>query len=234
WKYFEVPGNRICWRVDVQLQTQSFVQSDAFKNSDWGSESSGSIQEDWRSFKIPLGPDNSYTTVGELINSTDNGNVTKVMLEEKLYTTWHHGRTVLIGDACHKMLPNAGRGAVNAMLDAVILANSLYEIAKNATYPNIRSAFKKYYNERFPQAKSDLESSKRMASLVSGQAWTDNVMRKITFNLMPSSIMKKIYVKTLAYRPQASFLPKVEYRGSGRVDSQKESKRYLQERTTAT
>ncbi|KAF9992264.1 hypothetical protein BGZ80_008633 [Entomortierella chlamydospora] len=67
------------------------------------------------------------------------------------------------------MLPTAGRGAVNAILDAVILANSIYEIAKDATYPNIRSAFKEYYNERFPQAKADLESSKRMASLSSGQ-----------------------------------------------------------------
>ncbi|KAF9343688.1 hypothetical protein BGX26_005352, partial [Mortierella sp. AD094] len=224
WRYFEVPGNRICWRVDVQLQSQSFVQSDSFKNSDWGSESSGSIQEDWRSFKLPLGVDNSYITVGELINSTDSSNVTKVMLEEKLYTTWHHRRTVLMGDACHKMLPNAGRGAVNAMLDAVILANAIYEIAKDATYDNIISAFKEYYSERFPQAKADLDSSKRVASLVSGQTWTDNIMRKITLNLMPSSMMNMAFVKTLAYRPQASFLPKIEYRGSGRVDRQKESK----------
>ncbi|KAF9384440.1 hypothetical protein BGX21_001294, partial [Mortierella sp. AD011] len=158
WRYFEVPGNRICWRVNVQLQSQSFAQSDAFKSSDWGSESSGSIEEDWRAFRLPLGPDNSYITIGDLINSTENNNVTKVMLEEKLYTTWHHGRVVLMGD-----------GTVNAMLDSVILANSLYEIAKDATYTNIRSAFKEYYNERFPKAKADLESSKRMASLISGQ-----------------------------------------------------------------
>ncbi|KAG0007449.1 hypothetical protein BGZ80_004643, partial [Entomortierella chlamydospora] len=118
WRYFEVPGNRICWRVNVQLQSQSFVQSDAFKDSDWGSESGGSIEEDWRAFKLPLGLDNSYITIGDLINSTEGDNITKVILEEKLYTTWHHGRTVLMGDACHKMLPNAGRGAVNAMLDA--------------------------------------------------------------------------------------------------------------------
>ncbi|KAF9371124.1 hypothetical protein BGX21_005260, partial [Mortierella sp. AD011] len=233
WRYFEVPGNRICWRVDVQLQSQSFVRSDAFKNSDWGSESSGSIQEDWRSFKLPLGPDNSYITIGDLINLTENDNVTKVMLEEKLYTTWHHGRTVLMGDACHKMLPNAGRGALNAMLDAVILANSLYEIAKDATYSNVRSAFEEYYNERFPQAKAEFESSKKMAILHSGQTWTDDIMRKIILNLMPTMVMNKIFVKTLAYRPQANFLPKVEYRGSGRVDPQKESKRYLQEKATA-
>ncbi|KAF9171906.1 hypothetical protein BGX20_006725, partial [Mortierella sp. AD010] len=194
---------------------------DAFRSSDWGSESNGSIQEDWRAFKLPLGPDNSYITIDDLINSTESGNVTKVMLEEKLYTTWHHGRTVLLGD-----------GAVNAMFDAVILANSLYEIVKDATYPNIRSAFKEHYDERFPHAKDDLESSRKMASLLSGQTWTDNVMRKIAFNLTPS-LMAAAIAKTIAYRPQASFLPKVEYRGSGRVDPQKESKRYSQEQSSA-
>ncbi|KAF9150749.1 hypothetical protein BGX20_005601, partial [Mortierella sp. AD010] len=222
WRYFEVPGNRICWRIDVQLQSQSFVQSDAFRSSDWGSESNGSIQEDWRAFKFPLGLDDSYITIDDLINSTESDNVTKVMLEEKFYTTWHHGRTVLMGD-----------GAINAMLDAVILANSLYEIAKDATYPNIRSAFQEYYDERFPHAKADFESSRKMASLVSGQSWTDDIKRKVIFNFMPSAIMNKILVKSLAYRPQASFLPKIEHRGSGRVDPQKESKRYLQENAIA-
>ncbi|KAF9166064.1 hypothetical protein BGX21_009690 [Mortierella sp. AD011] len=143
-------------------------ESDAFKNSEGGSESGGSIEEDWRASKLPLGPGNSYITIGDLISSTESDNITKVMLEEKLYITWHHGRTGLMGDACHKMLPNAGRGAVNAMLDAVILANSLYEVAKDASYPNIRSAFKEYYDERFPHAKADLESSKRIASTLSG------------------------------------------------------------------
>ncbi|KAG0007621.1 hypothetical protein BGZ80_004439, partial [Entomortierella chlamydospora] len=85
-------------RCDTVLGYKNPHSSDAFKNSDWGSESSGSIQEDWRAFKLPLGPDNPYITIGDLINLTENDNVTKVMLEEKLYTTWHHGRTVLMGD----------------------------------------------------------------------------------------------------------------------------------------
>ncbi|KAF9993253.1 hypothetical protein BGZ80_008212, partial [Entomortierella chlamydospora] len=95
------------------------------------------------------------------------------------------------------------------------------------------SAFEEYYNERFPQAKADLESSRKVAGLVSGQTWKDDIMRKIVLNLMPSSLTKMAVVRTLAYRPQASFLPKVEYHGSGRVDPQKESKRYLQEKAAA-
>jgi hypothetical protein len=69
------------------------VHSDAFKNSEWGSESSSSIEDDWRAFKLPIGG-----TIGDLINSTPPELVSKVMLEEKLYTTWYHRRTVLMGD----------------------------------------------------------------------------------------------------------------------------------------
>ncbi|KAG0267946.1 hypothetical protein BGZ95_002696, partial [Linnemannia exigua] len=47
-------------------------------------------------------------TVGEIIDATPNDRVSKVMLESKLFKTWYHERTVLIGDACHKILPFAG------------------------------------------------------------------------------------------------------------------------------
>ncbi|KAK3814912.1 MAG: hypothetical protein J3Q66DRAFT_343368 [Benniella sp.] len=224
WRYFTVPGNRVCWRVDVQLESKSFVHSDAFKNSEWGSESSSSIEDDWRAFKLPIGG-----TIGELINSTPPELVSKVMLEEKLYTTWYHRRTVLIGDACHKMLPNAGRGAINAMMDAVILANALYEIAEEPTKHNIHAAFKEYYKERYAYAKTELESSQQAAKLLAGQTWTDSMMRKVVFNYMPSTFQRMVFTKALAYRPQISFLPRVENRGTGAAVSQKESKRYQRE-----
>ncbi|KAF8939664.1 hypothetical protein BGZ58_009063 [Dissophora ornata] len=207
WRYFTVPGDRICWRVDVQLDSNSFVQSDAFRNSEWGSESSGSIDDDWRAFKVPIGG-----TVGELINATPQDSVSKVMLEEKLYTTWYHCRTVLMGDC-----------AVNAMLDAVILANAIFEIADDATPTNILSAFKGYYKERFVHAKDDLESSQHAARILAGQGWADAFLRKMVFNLMPTLFQRVTYAKTLAYRPQATFLPRIESRGTGTVTPQKES-----------
>lgn len=69
------------------------MHNDTFKNSEWGSESSGSIEDDWRTFKVPIGG-----TIGDFINATPPDAVSKVMLEEKLYSTWHYRRTVLIGD----------------------------------------------------------------------------------------------------------------------------------------
>ncbi|KAF9423474.1 hypothetical protein BGZ76_003651 [Entomortierella beljakovae] len=225
WRHFIVPENRICWRVDVELNNATFDQTDGFKNSDWGSDSTGFIKEEWRDFLLPAGPDGGTVSIGYLIDNTEPENVTKVLLEQKLYTTWHHGRIVLMGDACHKMLPSGGRGAANAMLDAVILANELYEIADKATGENITHAFQEYYNERYSAAKEDLQNSQLLAKIFSGQSWLDGVLRKVILTYLPKVYKPKLNVKFLSYRPQASFIKKVPNRGTIPPQPQKESKR---------
>ncbi|KAF9993088.1 hypothetical protein BGZ79_002313 [Entomortierella chlamydospora] len=215
WRIFETPDNCLCWRIDLQLQSTSFSDNDSFRSTDWGSKSNKKeIKEEWRKFRMPVGSGKTVS-LGELIDNTTEENVTKVMLEEKLYTTWYHHRVVLLGDC-----------GVNAMLDAVVLANELYEISNKADYDNITKAFKNYYNERYPRAKSDFDNSNQAASLLAGQSWFDKMLRKFMFHFMPQTLLRITYTKTLAYRPQASFLPKIPYRGTGHVEPQKESKKY--------
>ncbi|KAF9147580.1 hypothetical protein BG015_010739 [Linnemannia schmuckeri] len=153
--------------------------------------------------------------MGDLFDHTPREVVSKVVLEEKLYQTWYHGRVVLIGDACHKMLPNSGRGAVNAMLDAVVLTNALFEkVALLASLENVQEAFKEYYEERYPHAVAEIERSKRMARVVAGQTWFDTLVRKVFFTLLPKRFQDNSYAAMLTYRPQLSFLPLVPERGS--------------------
>jgi hypothetical protein len=47
-----------------------------------------------RDFRVPFG----NNTLGDLIDATPRENISKVFLEDKLFDTWNHGRTVLIGD----------------------------------------------------------------------------------------------------------------------------------------
>ena len=47
-------------------------------------------------------------TVAEIIDATPADRISKVMLESKLFKAWYYERTVLLGDACHKVLPFAG------------------------------------------------------------------------------------------------------------------------------
>lgn len=51
-----------------------------------------------RNFKLP------YGTIGDLIDNTPKDKISRVYLEDKLFETWTHGRTVLIGDAAHKVV----------------------------------------------------------------------------------------------------------------------------------
>ncbi|KAF9549861.1 hypothetical protein EC957_002432 [Mortierella hygrophila] len=299
WRYFTIPGNRICWRIDHHLAAYppSSTSSSATKSSnvdniandnnngngvspqpsalsttnalsldvssnphakisscttispsassttiaststdttttttaaaaavnlsEWGTESSDAIPDDWRKFPCPIGG-----TMGDLFDQTPREVVSKVVLEEKLYQTWYHGRVVLIGDACHKMLPNSGRGAVNAMLDAVVLTNVLYEkVVLSASLENVQEAFEEYYEERYPHAVAEIERSKRMARVVAGQTWLDTLVRKVFFTLLPKRFQDNSYAAMLTYRPQLSFLPFVPERGSVPALPQRKSSR---------
>ncbi|KAG0329693.1 hypothetical protein BG000_012001 [Podila horticola] len=209
---FTVLDDRICWGVGVQMESTSFEDNETFKNSEWGSESSKSIEESWLSLPMSIGG-----TLGDLVTATPSEAISKVYFEEKLYTTWHHNRVVLMGD-----------GAVNAILDAVILANALYEI-REPNSSNIQSAFKEYYSERYSRAQADFNTSKQTAQIISGQTWKERLARFVVFKLLPDFTHGYLYAKSLSYRPQASFLPAVEKRGSGPLAAQKPSKRYKEE-----
>ncbi|KAF9992063.1 hypothetical protein BGZ80_008736, partial [Entomortierella chlamydospora] len=74
--------------------------------------------KEYENFPCPYGG-----TMKDLFDTTPKHLISKIFLEEKVFQTWYHGRSVLIGDACHKLLPGGGEGAVMAMKDAVVLAN---------------------------------------------------------------------------------------------------------------
>ncbi|KAG0000468.1 hypothetical protein BGZ79_005913 [Entomortierella chlamydospora] len=232
WHTVNMPGNRICW--GVTLQVESAASTDVrFRNSDWGPEADDSIMHRVYENKTAIGG-----IVWDLIENTPKSEVSKIFLEEKLFETWYDGRTVLIGDACHKFLPTAGQGAVNAMQDAVILANCIYEMGE-VTPDNIAVAFKEYYNERYEPVKRMMAKSKFMAILQYGQAsllnfftWKERAIRHVVFNWVPKSIQMKQFLKDAMYRPQASFLEYVENRGTTPVLPQKSSQRYLREKAT--
>lgn len=75
------------------MESTSFEDNETFKNSGWGSESSKSIEESWLSLPMSIGG-----TLGDLVTATPSEAISKVYFEEKLYTTWHHNRVVLMGD----------------------------------------------------------------------------------------------------------------------------------------
>ncbi|GJJ68677.1 hypothetical protein EMPS_01023 [Entomortierella parvispora] len=163
WAEFNVPENRICWVVVSQLATLGEAEKTRFRNSTWGSESHADMINDVKDFRVPGGG-----TLGNLIDHTPKENISRVFWEEKLFETWTHGRTVLIGDAAHKLLPSAGQGAVCAMQDSVILANCLYDL-KSLKYESIVEALEDFKEQRFENVKKQFKTSKANAIFLHGQ-----------------------------------------------------------------
>ncbi|KAG0076310.1 hypothetical protein BGZ90_008872 [Linnemannia elongata] len=221
WTIITVPGNRIAWGVVIQLSPEE--KDAAFRNSEWGPESLGATITQVEHHKIPYGG-----TLGDLINATPRELISKVYLEEKLFETWNHNRICLIGDACHKMLPSAGQGAINAMQDAVVLANCIYEM-KSSSHDEIKAALKDYKKQRYAHAKQQVENSNAAGKILYGQNRLEKFMRKAVLAWLPKSFEKSNLTKAGSYRPQASFIPQAPVRGTVPVLPQKPSKRYQEE-----
>ncbi|KAI1291469.1 hypothetical protein EDD11_008916 [Mortierella claussenii] len=201
WVTFTTADNTICWMVVLLLDKASSKVHDTFRNSEWGPEAAESMARDARDFPVYCG---DYTTMGDLIDLTPTELMSKVMLEEKFFETWHDGRTVLIGDACHKMTPNAGLGATNGIFDAIVLSNYLSTLTTNNT-DDITHVFQQYQNERGPFARKAVAKSSAF-SLVVGRAWYHSIMRKAVKS-MPKWLWDKVWSEQICYRPQVSFLP---------------------------
>ena len=154
-----LPDNRISWAVIQNVPRSDALKGDSFKFSEWGPEAAIEMANLVRNQPAPFlrnkssakntlstassaatvtpplntGVD-SYGTLGDIIDSTPKDLISKILLEEKFFETWHHGRIVLMGDgtfrelsiavvenkvrqltalplstvACHKVVPSAG------------------------------------------------------------------------------------------------------------------------------
>ncbi|KAG0368113.1 hypothetical protein BC939DRAFT_505742 [Gamsiella multidivaricata] len=221
---FLVSENRICWFVTLQLERASSKarEEKIVNNSEWGPEAAEAMCQQVKNFKMPYGGE-----LGDLIEQTDKGLISKVMLEEKHFKTWYDGRSVLIGDACHKMLPSGGQGAINAMHDAIILANMIYDIPKN-TPQEITNAFKKYQDKRFSHAEYHINTSKQLGKILMGVSVWDRILRKIALNYVPKFLVRKAMDEMGVYQPQAGFLPLFPHKGFIKPLPQEPCKRYLE------
>ena len=67
-------------------------------NADYNTFNIAQLPEAWRRYKLPI-----MGEIGDLFDKTPKEAISKIVLEERVFETWKHGRTVLIGDAAHKV-----------------------------------------------------------------------------------------------------------------------------------
>ncbi|KAG0040335.1 hypothetical protein BGZ82_003640 [Podila clonocystis] len=169
---FTFADNRLGYYFCDQMDRPEQHDEKDFRFSDWKPVAEDELCGQVRNFKCPFGG-----TVGDLIDKTPKERLSKVMLQDKYFSTWYHQRTILIGDACHKAdiidlkrITHDARvknqGANQSILDSVHIVNQLYGVPSNSL-EDIEKSFRAFYDHRSPNAKEVFQSTSMVASILS-------------------------------------------------------------------
>ncbi|KAG0002878.1 hypothetical protein BGZ79_002130 [Entomortierella chlamydospora] len=215
WLTLNLPGNVMAWSATKQLDSETFADMN-LRNSEWGSEANEALIKEVSDFKTP------YGTLGSLIDATPRSSIAVVFLEDKFFETWTHSRTVLIGD-----------GSANAMQDAIVLANCIYEMKANS-YDEVVAALNGYRDQQYDRTKKQCDTSRFNGRVLYGHTIFDRFLRHIIVNCLSPSARAQGIAKTMMYRPQIAFLPLIPNRGTADVKPQKPSAKYLEEQANVS
>ncbi|KAF9931279.1 hypothetical protein FBU30_010508 [Linnemannia zychae] len=197
WHIFTTAQNTIAFMAlhHLDSKTSKAAIEQRFRhteNSEWGSHTAQSMCDETRDFPILLEEGKNYT-LGDLFDQTPKEFISKVMLEEKVFQTWYSGRNVLLGDACHKLHPAGGHGAVTAIHDAIALANLLYAMP-TTTAKEVTALFEEYQAERLPAVTVSFNHSRQLSKL--------------------ANRMRFLLAKMVRFRPQVGFLEPIKISGT--------------------
>ena len=127
------------------------------------------------------------TDVRKLLSVAENIKLWGLFVHE-LPNKWHSDMAVLIGDACHPMVPFLGQGANMAIEDAWVLAEELDNSG------NILDAFKSFQARRFRRITKVASASSSNGDIyhaVGVRANLINIGMKASYRLKPSFIQSK-------------------------------------------
>lgn len=128
-----------------------------------------------------------------------------VDLEEGVLPHWSWGgRVVLVGDAAHKFTPSMGSGLNFGMLDAVVLANRLHALSKEARddgdcqrwwdQASLSRAFEAYQKERYEVVVDGCQQSSGATAM---STWASLGLRLLDQYLMPNPLVQWLLGKRM-------------------------------------
>ncbi|KAF8933054.1 hypothetical protein BGZ47_011060 [Haplosporangium gracile] len=98
---FTTVEQTVAYTVSLFLDEEASKQNDAFRNSEWGPEAALAMCEQVKDFADINGDgeEDRNMTLADLLKWSSEDQISKVMLEEKVFQTWYDCRAVLIGEA---------------------------------------------------------------------------------------------------------------------------------------
>ncbi|KAF8932526.1 hypothetical protein EDD21DRAFT_364019 [Dissophora ornata] len=196
--------NRIAWDITREVSKTGIRQGEATKVHHWRPEDVEEMLEAVKNFECPYGG-----RIGDLIDTTSPESMYFHMTEERYCETWYGGRTVLVGDACHKGFLQP---VSEAIVDAVTLVNFLSN-SSSESMDGLTSLFKDYKERRASTAKAAVEQCVLLRQVFTGKGRAASLKRNVVFNYMPEKVRNLLEDKRNEDRPQLWFLPQVTDRG---------------------
>ncbi|KAF9084695.1 hypothetical protein BGX23_010315 [Mortierella sp. AD031] len=185
--------NRIAWDITKEVTKTAIRQGEASKVYQWRPEDVEETLKTVRDYDCPYGGQ-----IGDLLDTTPVENMRMHMSEERFCETWSGGRTVLLGDACHKGFYHPVSEAMN---DAVTLVNLLSKLQSDSM-DSLTAAFKEYRERRAPTAKAVVEHSTLLRQVFTGKGRAASLKRNVVFNYMPDKVRHLLEDKRHDNRPQ--------------------------------
>ncbi|KAF9406377.1 hypothetical protein BGZ94_003137 [Podila epigama] len=202
---FTTKADTICWTASFRLNKTTAKHNDPFRSTEWGPE--GAEQMCRQVKDVPIVGGNGQLTIGDLIEMSPKHLITKLVIEEKVFKTWYSDRTVLLGDACHRMNPAGG-------MNAAVLANWINTLGREASMNDITEIFREYKNERYGYIQERFQMSVALNQMRTGSL--QGRLARFLVRNMPRWAKSMAGPTGITCRPQVSFLPLVKDTGAMR------------------
>ncbi|KAK3816266.1 MAG: hypothetical protein J3Q66DRAFT_342099 [Benniella sp.] len=116
-------------------------------------------------------------------------------------------RILLLGEACHKIVPVLGQAADESILDAMALCEALFDMP-SLNLRDIQQAFHRYRKERTSRREAAIDEARSLDQILNAKGALRRLYRSAALNL-PRWVQDRKYDEKYSYRPQASFLDRV-------------------------
>ncbi|KAL1639417.1 hypothetical protein SLS58_007998 [Diplodia intermedia] len=135
-----------------------------------------------------------------------------VSIEEGVLQHWHWGRTVLAGDAVHKVTPNIALGGNLAMESVAVLANLVVQAVRTAPggkpgMAEIEALFAEYQRARVARAQGVCDVSRLVTRVQAWDGWMFRAMACYLGPLQRDQALAEQLAPVIKAGPRLDFVP---------------------------
>ncbi|OLN94167.1 FAD-dependent urate hydroxylase 5 [Colletotrichum chlorophyti] len=135
---------------------------------------------------------------------------TLVALEEHVFSRWHFGSIVLVGDSAHKVHPITAQGGNGAMESAAHLVNALARIDASANLPtpeSIEAALSEVHARRSHRAEAMMKSGRRNGAILCQEFPFAKHVIRLVLPLLGDNVLFRDMLKYALSGPRVEGLP---------------------------